>query len=56
MILENGWSRIYLGVHWSFDAFNTDSNNKPLFNQNTGGVDLGLKIAEDIFSSNMVKP
>ncbi len=54
MILENAWSRIYLGVHWSFDAFKTDTAGNPIFDQNVGGVDLGLKIAEDIFSNNMI--
>ncbi|MDQ3651405.1 MAG: phosphatase PAP2 family protein [Acidobacteriota bacterium] len=57
MIEENGRSRVYLGVHWVFDAFavkddntsdlaRTDANGK-LF----GGVPLGLQIAEDIFQA-----
>lgn len=49
MIEENGFSRVYLGVHWSFDAFALKANNKPDVKQNIGGVPLGLKIAEDIF-------
>jgi vanadium chloroperoxidase len=55
MIEENGRSRVYLGVHWVFDAFvvtddgelnlaRTDDDGKPF-----GGVPLGLQIAEDIF-------
>lgn len=49
MIEENGFSRVYLGVHWFFDAFALKPNNKPDVKQNIGGVPLGLKIAEDIF-------
>jgi hypothetical protein len=29
MIIEKGRSRVYLGVHWVFDAFAVDENNKP---------------------------
>lgn len=54
MIEENGRSRVFLGVHWIFDAF-TVKNGKPDLSRNVGGVPLGLKIAEDIFSSGMVK-
>jgi len=51
MIEENGRSRVYLGVHWVFDAFAVDNNDNPDFLQNVGGVPLGLAIAEDIFAS-----
>ncbi len=51
MILENGFSRVWLGVHWSFDAFALDNNGKPDLTRNIGGVPLGLKIAEDIFAA-----
>jgi len=55
MIEENGRSRVYLGVHWVFDAFavtedgdfdlgRVDGEGNPI-----GGVPLGLLIAEDIF-------
>lgn len=57
MIIENGRSRVDLGVHWVFDAFavkndgtpdliRTDTDGKPF-----GGVPLGIKIAEDIFQA-----
>ena len=49
MIIENAESRIYLGVHWIFDAF-ASKNDKPDLTRNVGGVVLGLNIAEDIFA------
>ncbi len=55
MILENGLSRVFLGVHWVFDAFDINANDPytPVFGNNPaqriGGVPLGLTIAEDIF-------
>lgn len=52
MIEENGLSRVYLGVHWVFDAFAVDANNIPDLNQNIGGVPLGLNIANDIFQNS----
>lgn len=55
MIEENGRSRVYLGVHWVFDAFAVNSSGQPDFTQNVGGVPLGITIAEDIFSSGMAK-
>lgn len=55
MIEENGFSRVYLGVHWSFDAFALLHDGKPDLTQNIGGVPLGLKIAEDIFANGMTK-
>lgn len=55
MIEENGRSRVYLGVHWVFDAFAVKPNGKPDLAQNIGGVPLGIKIAEDIFATGMAK-
>ncbi|NJK51100.1 hypothetical protein HC931_26025 [Candidatus Gracilibacteria bacterium] len=52
MIIENGLSRVYLGVHWVFDAFRV-KNGKPNLLKNVGGVPLGINIAEDIFSSGL---
>lgn len=54
MIEENGRSRVYLGVHWVFDAFALRPNNTPHLRKKVGGkfvggVPLGLLIAEDIF-------
>jgi vanadium chloroperoxidase len=55
MIEENGRSRVYLGVHWVFDAFAVDNNGNPDYTQNVGGVPLGVTIAEDIFASGMTE-
>ena len=43
--IENGLSRVYLGVHWSYDAF-VGKPNAPT--PGIGGIPLGLKIAVDI--------
>ncbi len=50
MIIENGLSRVYLGVHWFFDAFALEPDGTPDLTQMVGGVPLGLKIAEDIWT------
>lgn len=55
MIEENGRSRVYLGVHWVFDAFAVKPNGSMDLAQNIGGVPLGLAIAEDIFATGMTK-
>jgi vanadium chloroperoxidase len=55
MIIENGLSRVYLGVHWVFDAFKVKPNGEPDLSEKFGGVPLGLDIAEDIFRSGMKK-
>ena len=55
MIIENGRSRVYLGVHWVFDAFMEKNNGDPDLAQNVGGVPLGLTIAEDIFDKGTNK-
>jgi vanadium chloroperoxidase len=52
MIVENGRSRVDLGVHWVFDAFGVDGANDPDLTKNVGGVPLGLRIAEDIFGAS----
>ena len=56
MIVENGRSRVFLGVHWVFDAFAVTGANEPNLSRleggkRVGGVPLGLLIAEDIFQS-----
>jgi len=48
MIEENGRSRVFLGVHWVFDAFAVNENDEIDLTQNVGGVRLGLDIANDI--------
>jgi membrane-associated phospholipid phosphatase len=40
--LENGQSRIYLGVHWAFDK--------------TAGIDMGRKIGNYVFQHGLVQP
>jgi hypothetical protein len=55
MIEENGRSRVFLGVHWVFDAFDVKPNGQMDLSNNIGGVPLGLTIAEDIFSTGMQK-
>lgn len=54
-IEENGRSRVYLGVHWVFDAFATHNDGTMDLSRNIGGVQLGLTIAEDIFNTGMTK-
>ncbi len=53
MIEENGRSRVYLGVHWVFDAFAVDGNGKPDLDRPMGGVPLGLAIANDIAENGL---
>jgi membrane-associated phospholipid phosphatase len=55
MIVENALSRVYLGVHWSFDAFSIDKQGRPELDKNIGGVRLGLNIAENIFQNGLKK-
>ncbi len=57
-IYLNGASRVFLGVHWRFDAF--ESENFAQFAKGKGinkigGVPLGLSIADDIFDGKMKK-
>lgn len=57
MIRENGLSRVYLGVHWVFDAFLTNKEGVPQLTktdaagQPYGGVPLGLLVAENIMKA-----
>ena len=57
-ILENSFSRVMLGVHWAFDGFLPDANGQPIIvptndTVGTGGVALGLAIAENIFAGGL---
>ncbi len=56
MIEENGRSRVYLGVHWLFDAFAVKEDGSPDLARKVDGkfigdVPLGIQIAEDIFNA-----
>ena len=53
MIEENGFSRVFLGVHWFFDAFALAPDGRPDWTQNIGGAPLGLTIAEDIYAAGL---
>lgn len=60
MIIENGRSRVFLGVHWVFDAFAEDPKKKdadgyqaPDLSRKIGGVRLGLDLAEDIWKNKL---
>lgn len=53
MIIENGRSRVFLGVHWVFDAFAVDDAGKPDLRKNIGGVRLGMAIADDIAANGL---
>jgi vanadium chloroperoxidase len=54
MIMENSLSRVYLGVHWIFDAFDFKADGDDLVpdlnDEEIGGVGLGLRIARDVFA------
>ena len=53
IIHENALSRVFLGVHWEFDAF---APSDPTYATNVGGVPLGLAVAEDIAARGDLKP
>ena len=53
MIKENSLSRIYLGVHFSFDGFVPDAAGEIDLGVNQGGVVLGINIANDIFARGL---
>lgn len=54
MIEENGRSRVYLGVHWVFDAFAVDTDGKMDLSENIGGVKLGLDIANNLWTDGLL--
>ncbi len=55
MIIENALSRVFLGVHWIFDAFDFDEKHGKLTpdlgDEEIGGVGLGLRIARDVWAN-----
>ena len=51
MIEENGFLRVWRGMHWSFYAFAQDGTGKPDPPRNIGGGPPGLKVAEGIFTA-----
>ena len=53
MIKENGESRVFLGVHWVFDAFTRTKDGDINIGRNVGGVILGLRIADDIAAKDL---
>ena len=55
MIFEYPLSRIFLGVHWIFDAHAVDEDGDPDLGRNVGGVPLGLTIAEDIYAAGLTR-
>ncbi len=56
MIEENGLSRVFLGVHWVFDAFMRDPATGGMdLTQNIGGVRLGRDIANDLATNGLVE-
>jgi membrane-associated phospholipid phosphatase/phage tail protein X len=55
MIRENSLSRVFLGVHWIFDGFLPGPGDSIDLSQNVGGVPLGLRIADDIFTTGLTK-
>jgi vanadium chloroperoxidase len=61
-IFENGLSRVFLGVHWIFDAFDADDvkngddfkdSDDITYTAKVGGVKLGLDVANDIYDSKL---
>jgi membrane-associated phospholipid phosphatase len=48
MMIEQGFSRVFLGVHWSFDAFALNEAGDVDLSRNIGGVKLGMDVADDI--------
>jgi vanadium chloroperoxidase len=52
-IRENGESRVYLGVHWEFDAFTRTAGGDPDYSTGVGGAPLGIRIADDLANNGL---
>ncbi|MFD9701391.1 phosphatase PAP2 family protein [Lentzea sp. NPDC059081] len=53
MMIEQGFSRVFLGVHWVFDAFAVDEDGDVDLSRNIGGVKLGMDVADDIATNGL---
>ena len=54
MIEENGRSRVFLGVHWLFDAFAEDAAGEMDLGRQVGGVWLGIQVANDLAANGLL--
>ncbi len=54
MIEENGRSRVFLGVHWLFDAFAEDAAGEMDLGRQIGGVWLGIQVANDLAANGLL--
>ncbi|WP_327142279.1 vanadium-dependent haloperoxidase [Nocardia sp. NBC_01327] len=53
MMQENARSRVFLGVHWAFDAYATDARGMMDLSQNIGGVRLGRDVADNLWAGGL---
>ncbi|HWO59189.1 MAG TPA: hypothetical protein VNO31_03985 [Umezawaea sp.] len=53
MMIEQGYSRVFLGVHWVFDAFAVDESGDVDLSRNIGGVKLGMDVADDLAANGL---
>ncbi|MEV6070394.1 hypothetical protein AB0L82_27930 [Nocardia sp. NPDC052001] len=53
MMRENARSRVFLGVHWSFDAYVADTRGGMDLTRNIGGVRLGREVADNVWANGL---